>query len=73
MPNPPIFAEAKAGDRIPTTRPRKKKVRMTFFFLGSLVHQNSNLLRAKWLKLSPDACGRETPARLTRKTLCFIF
>jgi hypothetical protein len=43
------------------------------FVFGANVRRSSNLFPRKSLKLSPDACGRETPAGPTRKTLCFIF
>ncbi len=36
---------------------------------GTALRRSSNLFPAKYLKLSPDAYGRETPARPTRKTL----
>ena len=44
-------------------------------FIGGILQPSSNRIGARGLKrkLSPDACGRETPARPTRKTLCLFF
>ena len=45
----------------------------TDFCYGAILRRNPNRFPRKPLKLSPDACGRVTPARPTRKTLCLIF
>ena len=48
-----------------------------FFHFGSdlwcIFTTKLELILSKMRKLSPDACGRETPGRPTRKTLCLFF